>query len=204
MSTPRDPLAHHLFTMACNSAWANHRLLGSCARLSDEDFAAPRALFFGSLRATANHLLTVDWFYLDAMERALDGRAPEPRPGRFFEPEEPFLTCAALAAAQRAADMRLIALARSLDDATLGRLVVRILRAGGETRDPLVRMLAHLYQHQIHHRGQMHAALSATDVAPPQLDEFFCVGEAGSRADELAELGLAEDLIWNPPDPADV
>ncbi len=34
-------------------------------------------------------------------------------------------------------------------------------------------VLPHLFQHQIHHRGQAHAMLSSTGVAPPQLDEFF-------------------------------
>ena len=33
--------------------------------------------------------------------------------------------------------------------------------------------LLHLFQHQIHHRGQAHAMLAGTSVAPPQLDEFF-------------------------------
>jgi uncharacterized damage-inducible protein DinB len=53
-------LAHHLTTMAINNAWANHRLLGACAQLSDEEFAAPRTSFFPSIKATANHILTVD------------------------------------------------------------------------------------------------------------------------------------------------
>ena len=34
-------------------------------------------------------------------------------------------------------------------------------------------LLAHLFQHQIHHRGQAHAMLSGAGVSPPQLDEFF-------------------------------
>ena len=34
-------------------------------------------------------------------------------------------------------------------------------------------ILAHLFQHQIHHRGQAHAMLAGTAVPPPQLDEFF-------------------------------
>ena len=34
-------------------------------------------------------------------------------------------------------------------------------------------LLPHLFQHQIHHRGQAHAMLAGTGVAPPQLDEFF-------------------------------
>lgn len=62
--------------------------------------------------------------------------------------------------------------------------------------DSRLRMLSHLFEHQIHHRGQVHAMLSETRVAPPQLDEFFCAGEAGLRAADFAELGWTEALIW--------
>ena len=54
----------------------------------------------------------------------------------------------------------------------------------------------HLFQHQIHHRGQAHAMLSATHVEPPQLDEFFAKGEAPLRAGEFAQLGWTEETIW--------
>lgn len=38
--------------------------------------------------------------------------------------------------------------------------------------------------------------LSGTRVAPPQLDEFFCAGEAALRAEDFAELGWSEAQIW--------
>ena len=38
--------------------------------------------------------------------------------------------------------------------------------------------------------------LSATEVRPPQLDEFFAEGEAPLRATEFAELGWTEDTVW--------
>jgi len=38
--------------------------------------------------------------------------------------------------------------------------------------------------------------LSGTSVAPPQLDEFFAVGEAPLRANEFAALGWTEEQIW--------
>ena len=38
--------------------------------------------------------------------------------------------------------------------------------------------------------------LSGTSAAPPQLDEFFAVGEADLRADEFAALGWTEQAIW--------
>ena len=38
--------------------------------------------------------------------------------------------------------------------------------------------------------------LSATRVAPPQLDEFYPAGEAPLRSGEFAELGWTEKLVW--------
>jgi uncharacterized damage-inducible protein DinB len=54
--------------LAYNNAWANHRLLTACAGLSQEEFEAKRTSFFPSLKATLNHILVIDWFYVDALE----------------------------------------------------------------------------------------------------------------------------------------
>jgi uncharacterized damage-inducible protein DinB len=193
----RDPLSHHLLTMAYNNAWANERLLHACAALSQEDFVARRTSFFPSLRATLNHNLCVDWFYLEALERELRGDPPDPDCYRFFTEPEPMADCAALHAAQRAADQRLIACCAAQRDADLQRPVT-IDRPGRPQVDTRLRLLAHLFEHQIHHRGQAHAMLAGTAVKPPQLDEFFCAGEAHLRAPEFARLGWTEATIWNP------
>ena len=192
---PSSPLAHHFFTMACNNAWSNHRLLTACGRLSQADFAALRTSFFPTIRATLNHNLTVDWYYVDAIERALEGLPPNREVDRFFDPEEPYATCAELAAEQCAVDRRLIAACTSLTDAAL-EAPVPVMRREGLEPENTTRLLAHLFQHQIHHRGQAHAMLAGTSVKPPQLDEFFCTNEAHLRAVELAEIGLSEAAIW--------
>lgn len=191
-------LAAYLAAQAWNNAWANHRLLAACLRLRPGELEAPRTGFFPSIRATWNHIVTVDHYYVDAIERALAGRPPNPDAGAFFDPEEPFATCDALSAAQHAVDRRLVALCTGLTEADLRR-VVPVPRRAGVVPEPLPRLLAHLFQHQIHHRGQIHAMLSGTSVAPPQLDEFFCAHEAHLRADELGELGVTEAAIWGPP-----
>ena len=180
---------------AYNNAWANHRLLRACAQLSQEDFEASRSGFFPSIKATLNHILTVDWFYIDALERNLRGDPPHPDYQSFFRPEQPFGTANDLWQAQRTSDQRLIAYASALTDDMLDEIVV-IQRVGHEQRDTRERMLAHVYQHQIHHRGQVHNMLSTTPVAPPQLDEFYAAGEAPLRAQDFAELGWTEQLIW--------
>jgi uncharacterized damage-inducible protein DinB len=195
---PPSPLAHHFFTMACNNAWANHRLLTACGRLSQAEFVAPRTSFFPSLKATLNHNLTVDWYYVDALERAFRHEPPNRDAARYFEPAEPFATCAQLAAEQRAVDRRLVAACAALTDDALAAAVPVMRRTGMETENA-TRLLAHLFQHQIHHRGQAHAMLAGTPVKPPQLDEFFCANEVRLRAAELAELGLSEAAVWGEP-----
>ena len=188
-------LTHHLATMAYNNAWANHRLLTACCKLSQADFEAQRTSFFPTIKATLNHNITVDWYYIDALERALRRQAPNREPDRFFEPEEPFETCASLASAQRETDRRLVNACTGLREDQL-ELPVPVMRRAGLQNESATRLLAHLFQHQIHHRGQAHAMLAGTSIKPPQLDEFFCANEAHLRAQELVELGYSERLIW--------
>ena len=175
--------------MAYNNAWANHRLLGACAQLSDKALAAPRVGFFPSLRATLNHILIVDLFYVDAMEGGRLGPAA-------FADEEPCKTLETLRRAQSEVDRRLIAVTEALDDAGLAR-IAEVHRGDRVQRERMDRLLLHLFEHQIHHRGQAHGMLSSTTVAPPQLDEFFSEGEAPLRAAEFAELGWTEAMIWS-------
>lgn len=176
--------------MAYNNAWANHRLLTACAALTPEEFAATRTSFFPSLQATLNHILTIDWFYVDALEGGDLGP-------KAWANEIPHPMLADLTREQAAVDHRLIAVCEALTDAALdGEVRVnRITRWQVERRD---RLLMHLFQHQVHHRGQAHAMLAGTTVKPPQLDEFFSIGEAPLRAGEFKELGFSEEAIWGP------
>ncbi len=176
-------------TMAYNNGWANHRLLTACAALSQAEFTAPRTGFFPSLRATLNHILIIDRFYIDALEGGTLGPAAWANP-------EPCETLALLRDAQSEMDRRLIAFVERLGSADLDR-IVNVHRGSRIQHERMDRLLLHLFQHQIHHRGQAHAMLSATGVSPPQLDEFFAAEEAPLRATEFAELGWSEDKIWS-------
>jgi uncharacterized damage-inducible protein DinB len=174
--------------MACNNAWANHRLLGACSRLSEEALAATRTSFFPTIIHTLNHILTVDWFYVSSLEGASMGYAA-------FDPEVPCPQFADLAREQRAVDLRLIGLVDAMTDAEL-HAPVAIVRGSSVQTERRDLILLHLFEHQIHHRGQVHAMLAGTDVAPPQLDEFFMADERALRQQDLAALGLDEDRIW--------
>jgi uncharacterized damage-inducible protein DinB len=174
--------------MAYNNAWANHRLHTACAGLSPDAFAAPRTGFFPSLRATLNHILIIDRFYVDAMEGGTLGPAA-------WADREPCATIDALHHAQAEIDQRLLRVVCALDEASLERTVA-VHRGTRIQHEQMDRLLLHLFQHQIHHRGQAHGMLSGTAVAPPQLDEFFSAGEAPLRADDFAALGWTEETVW--------
>lgn len=174
--------------MAHNNSWANHRLLAACARLPQEELTASRTGFFPSLRATLNHILIIDHFYVDAMEGGTLGPAA-------WANQEPCETITALQTAQAAVDRRLIAVVERLDGAGLQQ-IVHVHRGTRVQHERMDRLLLHLFQHQIHHRGQAHAMMSGTSVRPPQLDEFFSAEEAPLRAAELAALGWTEETVW--------
>jgi uncharacterized damage-inducible protein DinB len=173
---------------ACNNAWANHRLLTACANLSQQEFEAERTGFFPSLRGTLNHIHVIDHFYIDALEGGWLGP-------KAWKNQVPYLTVTELAPAQAAMDKRLIAVCNALTPDQLDSTVRvnRDTRVQSERRD---RLLMHLFQHQIHHRGQAHAMLSGTNVKPPQLDEFFSTAEAPLRASEFERLGWTEETVW--------
>lgn len=175
--------------MAANNAWANRRLHKACARLRPGEWEAPRTGFFPSLQHTLNHILYVDWYYVDALEGGALGPAA-------WAVEIPCPTLDQLRDAQEAVDRRLLRFSAGLGPDALTR-PVRLLRPRGRVQvERIDRVLLHLFQHQIHHRGQAHAMLSATSVAPPQLDEFFLADDAPLRAPELAELGLDDAALW--------
>ena len=168
---------------------ANQRLLGAVAQLGDAGFHAPRTSFFPSLAQTLNHLLNVDHYYIAALEGDADMR-------HIWARYVPAATAAELAERQAASDERLIALCAALTPADDERVIAFDRGAGIERgpREPLGRVLAHLFMHQTHHRGQAHAMLAGTSVKPPQLDDFILLGDAVNRVPDMADLGWTEPV----------
>jgi uncharacterized damage-inducible protein DinB len=168
---------------AGNNAWSNLRLHRACQALTAEELAATRTSFFPSIVETLNHILIVDWYYLDALEGGGKGRA-------LFADEVPFRDAASLARAQRESDRHLLTFTNALADENALTRVVALERDHGVQRETVLDTLLHLDVHQIHHRGQVHAMLAGTSVPPPQLDEFFMSAELPLREEELRELEL--------------
>ncbi|MEI4487587.1 DinB family protein [Frigidibacter sp. MR17.14] len=173
--------------MARNALLANRRLHCACAALGPGEWEAPRVGFFPSIRATLNHILIIDRFYLDAIAGGNLG------PAAWADP----LPCPELgqwAEAQEEMDLKALALAEALVPGDLNT-VVQIQRAGRVQIETLGDTLLHLFLHDQHHRGQVHAMLSGTSVAPPQLDEFVMVDDAAVRAADLATIGRSEEWL---------
>ncbi len=167
---------------------ANHRLHAAMAGLSNDDFHAPRTGFFPSLQATLNHLLAVDLYYVAALHR-------EPGLHGLWARFRPHEALASLATAQARSDARFIGLLDGLAPAALDE-TIDMDRGRHVQRERLGHVVAHLLNHQVHHRGQAHAMLSSTSVAPPQLDEFLMPSEAHFRTAELAALGWTEPGLF--------
>ncbi len=185
-------LVTYFRAQAHNNAWANHRLLSACGQLNQAELTARRSGFFPSIIHTLNHILTVDWFYVSALEGDCIGPSA-------YDPEIPCSAIADLDREQRACDRRLIAVCEVIDETELAA-EASLLRDGWIQRERKGRILLHLFQHQVHHRGQVHAMLSETGIAPPQLDEFFLghEKEQALRQQDFAALGFTEEAIWPP------
>ena len=159
------PLDYFL-TLARYNAWANRRIYEACGRLDAEDLARPRPSFFGSILATLNHLQVGDRLWLSRIE----GK-PDPEVTRLdqilhtdFEP---------LAKAREALDARLFSVVAGLSSDRLAGSLEYANIAGEKQSTPLALVLGHLFNHQTHHRGQVHNLLSDTSVAPPPLDLIY-------------------------------
>ena len=187
-------LAHALRIQAHANRLSNFRLHAAMALLSAAELQAPRTGFFPSLMATLNHILGVDGYYIAALAGDADPRAA----WTSFRPASGLVE---LAAGQKVSDERLVALCDRLDAAGCERVVDLPRGEGQIQREHAAHVLAHLFAHQVHHRGQVHAMLSGTSVKPPQLDEFLMPSEGHLREVEMAELGWDEAVIYGRPPP---
>jgi uncharacterized damage-inducible protein DinB len=157
------PLIAHLRMLARYNTIANERLYEACGRLDEEEYRRPRAGSFGSIHRTLNHILLGDRLWMDRFTET--GGATTPPLG-----SELYAEFSSLRAARQAEDARLEALLAGATEDFLVKEVRYVNSAGEPHADPAAFLLAHLFNHQTHHRGQIHVMLSQTSVRPPALD----------------------------------
>ena len=163
---------NHLPLMARFNAWVNDRLYGAVAGLAEAAYREDRGAFFGSIHRTLNHVLVVDRLWLGRIEGADHGSATLDR--ILYDDFDSLRT------ARRDEDRRQIELVAGLGEERLAA-PVRYRRIIGEGFEEARagHILITLFNHQTHHRGQVHAMLTQADVVPPPLDVMFFLDEIG-------------------------
>lgn len=153
----------HFVMMAEYNAWANARLYGMARQLPDEQYRRDVGAYFKSLHGTLNHILTADLIWM----RRLTGTGDHPKKLNAIV----FDDLATLSAARQREDRRIIDLVESLSEAQLEMDVEYQMLGGAAVKQRRGEILAHLFNHQTHHRGQAHTVLTLLGVAePPPLD----------------------------------
>jgi uncharacterized damage-inducible protein DinB len=168
----------HFRQLAAYNRWANAVLYASALGLSEDAYRRPAAVFFGSLHGTLNHLLLSDRLWLKRLTGA--GEHPNRLDAILHEDRT------ALTRARLAEDARLIAVVEGYDDEALARPLDYHTTSGAPQRQILSDVLAHLFNHHAHHRGQAHACCSLVGAAPPSLD--LLLFQRGFPAPDLAAL----------------
>jgi len=164
-------IAAQFRTFARYNAWANRRLYDACDRLSEAEYHAARPAFFGSIHRTLNHILVTDRLWL--------GRITGAPAGIPTLDTELYAGRAELRQAREQEDARIIAVVDGLTEDRLAAPFTYSTLTAGEQTDPLRLVVGHLFNHQTHHRGQVHDQLSQTDSAPPILDLLYFLRETG-------------------------
>ncbi|QIN80911.1 damage-inducible protein DinB [Rubrobacter marinus] len=148
--------------LAAYNRLANRRLYEACARLTDSERKARRPAFFGSIHGTLNHLLVGDRIWLARFSGEV-----VPSTGLDTILYEGFEK---LGEAREREDARIEEFVAGIDEGFL-RSAIRYENNEGRTvQDPVDVLLPHFFNHETHHRGQVHDMLCQTDVPPPVLD----------------------------------
>ena len=155
-------LIQHLQMLARYNTLANRRLYEVCTRLDDVERKRIRPAFFKSIHGTLNHIMVGDRIWLSRFE----GKEV-PSTGLDAILYEDFDK---LTKARVLEDERIEAFAASLNDEFLSGTIKYRNNQGNIYIDPVNLLLAHLFNHQTHHRGQVHDLLTQTEIAPPVLD----------------------------------
>ena len=160
----------HLSRMARYNRWANSRLYEACRVLDQAVYHAEGNMFFGSLHGTLNHILVGDRLWLARIQG-------EPAPALKLD-DRPFADLVSLTAARIDEDRRMVDITRSYTDGDIEKIVsYRMVTRPEDVSTPLHLCWLHLFNHQTHHRGQIHDQLVQTEVSPPPLDLIYYLRE---------------------------
>ncbi len=155
--------------LARYNAWMNEKLYAACATLSDEERKRNRSAFFGSIHGTLNHLLLADSVWMGRFEG---------KPFAFKSlDQELYASFDELESQRRILDERIQRWADGLTDAALEAKLPFASAITKQSYTPaLWKIVAHFFNHQTHHRGQLTTLLSQARVDYGITDLFLLPG----------------------------
>ncbi|MEM1075652.1 MAG: DinB family protein [Pseudomonadota bacterium] len=156
-------------TMARYNSWQNNQLMPVLQAMDQDELTIDRRAFFGSILATANHLLWGDTIWMSRFDPSVE--APK---GGISASVDLYPTAGAWAADRFRLDGKIRFWADGLK--TLGLKGNLSWYSGAASRDvtaPLASTIVHFFNHQTHHRGQIHAMLTAAGQEAPVTDLFL-------------------------------
>ena len=156
----------HIQFMARYNSWQNDNLYSTAAKLPDSERRRERGAFFGSIHGTLNHILWGDQTWMHRFAGTPKPAAPSiPASTSMVEGWD------ALAEQRRAFDGVIIVWSKTVGQTWLDGDVTWF--SGGSQRDmtkPAWILVTHLFNHQTHHRGQVHCMLTQAGVKPGNTD----------------------------------
>lgn len=155
-------------TMARYNRWQNGNLLAAADALTDEQRRADRGAFFCSIHETFSHL-----FWGDRMWMHRFAGTPKPD-GGIADSRSMIADWDAFGAERQRFDDVIADWADGLDDAWFATDLTWLSGAAGrEVTRPRPALVMHFFNHQTHHRGQIHAMLTAAGAKPSDTDLFM-------------------------------
>ena len=156
----------HAQTMARYNRWPHRSLYREADTLTDAARKAPRGAFFGSIHATLSHLMFGDQVWM----HRFTGET-KPRAKSIPDSVSAYPDWAELARERVAFDEAIIGWADRLDPGWLdGELTWVPPALGREITRPRWLLVTHMFNHQTHHRGQVHCMLTGLGLKPDDTD----------------------------------
>lgn len=156
----------HFEMMASYNAWANRRLYDAAATLSDTDYRADLGAFFKSVNGTLNHIHVGDLLWLARFRST-----PQPPFGLDEIVNDDRME---LAAARWVLDADIIRFIDTLTEESLASdFTYTMITMPGTVTQRLAPALTHFFNHQTHHRGQVHVLLTQLTGTAPPLDLIY-------------------------------
>ncbi len=148
----------------------NRALYERLEGLSDQQRKAERGAFFGSIHATLNHILLADRIWLARIYSVCpecDALASAELVTQFETlGDELYADFAELTAARARTDRVIVEWVAQLNETLLARVMRYKAGQGQERVHPLWLAMAHLFNHQTHHRGQVTSLMSQLGQDP--------------------------------------